>query len=154
MAYAPGTRVAHFSNPYVQYNGLNTGLSHTDNSRTLNQTASFVGSLFGPSFKISGYVRDASGDGVGGVVVDGGVLGQRTTLPDGSYQFSVVAQGTGYTLTPSNGNGYSFAPANVAATVYADATHDFVMNSPPVGSSDLRSANDAKQYYSGAGLGQ
>ena len=132
MAYAPGTRVAHFSNPYVLYRGLKTGLSHTDNARTLNNTASFVASFNGPSLKISGRVVDNNGDGVAGAVVSGGIIGQRTTLSDGSYEFSAVAQGTTYTLTPSNGSGHSFAPANVSAVLYADATHDFVMNAPPV----------------------
>ena len=43
MAYAPGTRVNHFSNPSVQYDGVATGvLNSTNTAKGLNATAQIV----------------------------------------------------------------------------------------------------------------
>lgn len=57
MAYAPGTRVRHFSNPQVNYSGYATGVHNAaDNTRTLNQTGKLV----------AAYRQASSGGGGGG----------------------------------------------------------------------------------------
>lgn len=45
MAYAPGTRVAYFSNPNVSYDGVATGTSGANNANTLNLTGSTAASF-------------------------------------------------------------------------------------------------------------
>ncbi len=43
MAYAPGSRIGHFSNPNVKYNGVSTGVANqADNVRVINETAAIV----------------------------------------------------------------------------------------------------------------
>ena len=43
MAYAPGSRIGHFSNPNVKYNGVPTGVANrADNVRVINITAAIV----------------------------------------------------------------------------------------------------------------
>ena len=43
MAYAPGSRIGHFSNPNVKYNEVPTGVSNqADNVRVINETAAIV----------------------------------------------------------------------------------------------------------------
>jgi hypothetical protein len=43
MAYAPGSRIGHFSNPNVKYNGVPTGIANqADNVRVINETAAIV----------------------------------------------------------------------------------------------------------------
>jgi len=43
MSYSPGSRVLHFSNPSVKYNGTATGVKDTaDNARTINQTTDTI----------------------------------------------------------------------------------------------------------------
>jgi len=43
MAYAPGNRIGHFSNPNVKYNDVPTGaVNQANNARVINETASIV----------------------------------------------------------------------------------------------------------------
>jgi hypothetical protein len=43
MAYAPGSRIGHFSNPNVKCNGISTGVANqADNVRVINETAAIV----------------------------------------------------------------------------------------------------------------
>jgi len=43
MAYAPGSRIGHFSNPNVKYNEVPTGVANqADNARVINETAAIV----------------------------------------------------------------------------------------------------------------
>ncbi len=58
-------------------------------------------------FSISGVINH-NGKPLGGVVVDGGVLGKTTTADDGSYIFKNVPEGKEYNLTLSK-DGYAFA---------------------------------------------
>ncbi len=48
MAYSPGTRINHFSNPGVQYDNRATGTSGRNNARTLNETGEAI-SLYRPN---------------------------------------------------------------------------------------------------------
>ncbi len=42
MAYAPGTRISHFSNPSINFNGVATGTTTRDNARTIRNTRGIV----------------------------------------------------------------------------------------------------------------
>ena len=42
MAYAPGARISHFSNPSINFNGVATGTSTRDNARTIRNTRGLV----------------------------------------------------------------------------------------------------------------
>ena len=42
MAYAPGSRIGHYSNPTINYRGVATGTAGANNAATINHTASIV----------------------------------------------------------------------------------------------------------------
>ncbi len=76
-----------------------TPATHTINGLVANQTASFTATNV--NYTISGKVR-SSGVGLGGVTMglSGSAVATTTTASDGSYSFSVAAEGN-YTVTPS-----------------------------------------------------
>ncbi len=58
MAYAPGTRIQHFSNPHAYYDGQRTGVfegweGEAYNARTMNRTATFMRDLREPVASIA-----------------------------------------------------------------------------------------------------
>ena len=102
MAYAPGTRTHHLSNPGIQYRGLTTGTSGRNNARTLNEMALTVANWRGETFKLTGYVTD-NGFPIEGATVYSSVLGSQTTDASGYYEFPSVAENTAYILTAQDG---------------------------------------------------
>jgi Carboxypeptidase regulatory-like domain len=71
----------------------------------------------GPTYTITGAVRDPTGGPESGVTVLLGGAAQSTTVTDGDgkYSFSGLARGT-YTVTPTQG-GYTCSPARVNVTL-------------------------------------
>ncbi|HVF42817.1 MAG TPA: carboxypeptidase regulatory-like domain-containing protein, partial [Pyrinomonadaceae bacterium] len=89
-----------------------------------NQTADFAAALV--NYKISGRVTAGNGNGLGGVAValTGSTTASATTGADGSYSFTVPAEG-GYTVTVSKQR-YAFAPpSQTFANLGGDKTADF-----------------------------
>jgi hypothetical protein len=88
MAYSPGARVPHFSNPDVSNGGTPTGVvSAADNARTINNTAYIVS-----NFRVSDCTQgpDDCGWSALGSGIDGTVLA-ATAHDDGSGQALYVA---------------------------------------------------------------
>lgn len=75
------------------------------------------------TYKISGHVLFKD-KGLKGVTIDGGVLGQTTTDPDGGYSFTKVGVNTQYVLRASLG-GYIIRPGEQSGTLGADTVVDF-----------------------------
>ncbi|HVF42488.1 MAG TPA: carboxypeptidase regulatory-like domain-containing protein, partial [Pyrinomonadaceae bacterium] len=89
-----------------------------------NQTADFAAALV--NYTLSGRVTDEGGGGLVGVAVSltGSRTASATTAADGSYSFTVPAEG-GYTVTPAKAH-YSFAPqGRVFANLGGDEAADF-----------------------------
>lgn len=72
---------------------------------------------------ISGAVL-AGDAALAGAVVDGGAIGTRITAMDGTYNFSDLLCGVGYTLRPSAPH-YSFTPETVSGVLSGQAQNDF-----------------------------
>jgi hypothetical protein len=88
-----------------------------------NQTADFAATLV--NFRISGRISD-NGNGVGGVAValTGSRTASATTAADGSYSFTVPAEGN-YTVTAAKTH-YTFAPpSQTFDNLGGDKTADF-----------------------------
>lgn len=156
MAYLPGTRVAYFSNPDVNYDSIATGSDLYNNALTLRQTMGLVASFRGttPTYTLSGLV-EANGDPMQGVVVSAGSHGSDTTGSDGKYTISGLVVGDSYTLTPSK-SGYTFDPTTASGTVYGNTTQNFVASLPTASIAGVVTlGSDALQGVSvdGGGLG-
>jgi hypothetical protein len=80
-----------------------------------------------PAYSISGRVTAPGGAGLGGVTVMLGGLSARSTITDGSgnYTFTALETGGAYTITPLRA-GYQFVPPRAAVTALgADTTIPF-----------------------------
>ena len=81
-----------------------------------------------PTYFVSGYIRDGSGNPIPGVVVSAGAGGSATTDASGIYTITNLVTST-YTLTPSK-SGYVFSPATCTVSVPPSATgQDFIGSS-------------------------
>lgn len=76
-----------------------------------------------PTFTLSGSVKNGS-QGVSGVTINGGPLGNRSTDSSGAFSFNGVQQGTVYTLTPSR-SGYAFSPTSRSGTLVGNESVSF-----------------------------
>jgi inhibitor of cysteine peptidase len=97
--------------------------TRTFDDLSANQTADFSAALL--DYRISGRVTE-NGSPLAGVAValTGSLTASATTAADGSYSFTVPAEG-GYTVTPSKAR-YTFAPqTHTFANLGADETADF-----------------------------
>lgn len=109
MAYAPGTRIAHFSNPSVTYSGTATGVSNSaDNARSHNDMRSTVaGWRNSPLPAISSHPASL------------------TRVAGTSATFSVTATGSSLTYAWSKGgspiSGATAASYTIASVVTGDA---------------------------------
>ncbi len=131
MAYPPGTRVGHFSNPSIKYAGYATGVANkADNARTINNMAPVIAAFRGESFCLTGSVTN-DGLPVSGVLISAGALGYRITNSDGAYSFPNIYDGTNYLLQASR-SGFTFSPSTVTGVISEDTVEDFVGNNIPL----------------------
>jgi len=72
------------------------------------------------TYYIGGYVRDNAGNAVTGATMslNGSATGTMSCGDDGSYQFSNLANGKNYTVTPSK-TGYNFTPVYISTSSLA-----------------------------------
>ena len=90
----------------------------------------FILCYTGPTYTISGHLRDGSGNPISGVTVSAGASGSATTDASGAYTLTGAIAGT-YTLTPIK-NGYTFSPASRTVSVPPDASgQDFTATPIP-----------------------
>ena len=117
---------------YVMFSSSASNLVPGDTNGTYDVFVHDRGSGPGPTYSISGHVRDSSGNPIFGVVVSAGAAGSATTDGNGAYTITGLAAGT-YTLTPSK-SGYTFTPATRTVSVPPDATgKDFTgYDRPPI----------------------
>jgi extracellular elastinolytic metalloproteinase len=82
----------------------------------------------GPSFSVSGYVRNDGGQPVANaaVTINGTMLGSTVTDATGFYSFARVPRGT-YTATAKHAAGGCLAPATQSVTVSRPTTLNFTM---------------------------
>ncbi|WP_165360987.1 carboxypeptidase regulatory-like domain-containing protein, partial [Candidatus Chloroploca sp. Khr17] len=88
-------------------------------SNTWSNTVSFIVEADPLTYRVSGTVTDANGNGLGGVTISDGTRLAHTTS-SGDYTISGVPAGS-YTLTPSK-DGFSFSPTSLSVTVNGDLT--------------------------------
>jgi uncharacterized repeat protein (TIGR01451 family) len=96
--------------------------------------ADFVRRSYTSNRQISGYIRDANGNGVGGVtVLLGGASNSATgTNTDGSYSFINVPGGFNYTVTPVDAT-HAFSPAHADfAPLSSNGVANFTASVAPV----------------------
>ena len=90
------------------------------------------------SITLSGQVKVGSSP-LSGVVIDGGVLGKKTTDATGAYSFSGLTYGSSYQITPSK-YGYSFSAPTATITADSHKTQNFaatLLDSDGDGLSDI-----------------
>jgi len=101
-------------NPGSRSGVLNGNVSGADFSAFTNQAQTYT---------ISGTVL-LRGAPMGGVRINGGILGDRDTGSNGQYSFTNVTAGTPYTLTPSR-TGYIFTPSQRTGIASSNVTAGF-----------------------------
>jgi hypothetical protein len=113
MAYAPGTRIQHFSNPEVSYVDEPTGTAASDpqpadNARSINEVAGIVASFREPSIAAYGWGKETSAgavatlawDGVPSAADGGCALVLTNAVPD---QLGIIHRGSAPAEMPFRG---------------------------------------------------
>ncbi len=143
MAYAPGSRVPHFSNPDVTYDGTPTGVNNSENNAlSINQAAFTVANWRPTAAPLRFEYPDGQPtviDPVGQTVLIVEIIEQLDQTLDPSTAQLVVDAGSGFSPIPLNpmGNGRyqaNFPPAECGTYidyyVSAETTGDVVVTDP------------------------
>ena len=129
MAYSPGTRTNHFSNPNVLFSGIATGTNTRNNALIHNNNANEVAAYFGGDLSLTVVVQNQLGDPIEGATLSGS-FGTQLTDVNGEHTFLDLADGAAYQMSVAL-NDYSFNPETINDQLTEDQVIHFTGSRTP-----------------------